>query len=90
MITFAYANIRLVAHASPAASSGATSNSGAFKQITTRRIIDFAKTGIRLSSNPYIGKLKIEDRALGIPERDFVTEEVTFQAASMSMADETP
>jgi len=30
---------------------------GPFKQITTRRITDFAKAGIRKASNPFIGKL---------------------------------
>jgi hypothetical protein len=30
---------------------------GAFKQITTRRITDFAKAGIRQVSNPFIGRL---------------------------------
>jgi hypothetical protein len=32
-------------------------SNGAFKQITTRRITDFAKAGIRKASNPFIGKL---------------------------------
>lgn len=32
-------------------------SNGAFKQITTRRIVDFAKAGIRQVSNPFIGKL---------------------------------
>jgi len=30
---------------------------GPFKQITTRRIVDFAKAGIRRVSNPFIGRL---------------------------------
>jgi Phage tail sheath C-terminal domain/Phage tail sheath protein subtilisin-like domain len=30
---------------------------GPFKQITTRRIVDFAKAGIRQASNPFIGRL---------------------------------
>jgi hypothetical protein len=32
-------------------------NGGGFAQITTRRIVDFAKAGIRQISNPFIGKL---------------------------------
>jgi hypothetical protein len=36
---------------------GITSNSGAFRQVTTRRIVDFAKAGIRQVSNAFIGKL---------------------------------
>ncbi len=36
---------------------GLTSDSGAFKQVTTRRITDFAKAGIRQASNAFIGKL---------------------------------
>jgi hypothetical protein len=36
---------------------GITSDSGAFKQISVRRIVDFAKEGVRRGSNPYIGKL---------------------------------
>jgi hypothetical protein len=36
---------------------GLTSDPGAFRQITTRRITDFAKAGIRKSSDPFIGKL---------------------------------
>jgi hypothetical protein len=34
-----------------------TSDTGAFKQISVRRIVDFAKAGVRLGSDPYIGKL---------------------------------
>ncbi len=30
---------------------------GPFRQITTRRIVDFAKAGIRQASNPFIGRL---------------------------------
>jgi hypothetical protein len=30
---------------------------GPFKQITTRRIVDFAKAGIRSAANPFIGRL---------------------------------
>ena len=30
---------------------------GPFRQITTRRITDFAKAGIRSASNPFIGRL---------------------------------
>ncbi len=36
---------------------GITTDTGAFKQISVRRIVDFAKAGVRLGSNPYIGKL---------------------------------
>jgi hypothetical protein len=36
---------------------GITTDSGAFRQISIRRIVDFAKAGVRLGSNPYIGKL---------------------------------
>jgi hypothetical protein len=36
---------------------GITSNSAAFKQVTTRRIVDFAKAGIRQVSDAFIGKL---------------------------------
>lgn len=32
-------------------------SNGPFKQITTRRIVDFAKAGIRQASNPFIGRL---------------------------------
>ncbi|MCE7983503.1 MAG: phage tail sheath protein [Caldilinea sp. CFX5] len=36
---------------------GVTTDNGAFTQITTRRITDFAKAGIRQVSNPFIGRL---------------------------------
>lgn len=36
---------------------GLTTDPGAFRQITTRRITDFAKAGIRKSADPFIGKL---------------------------------
>ncbi|MFQ3568437.1 MAG: phage tail sheath C-terminal domain-containing protein [Aggregatilineales bacterium] len=36
---------------------GVTTDDGPFKQITTRRITDFAKAGIRKASNPFIGRL---------------------------------
>lgn len=36
---------------------GITTDKGAFQQITTRRIVDKAKAGIRSGSQPYIGKL---------------------------------
>lgn len=36
---------------------GLTTDDGAFTQITTRRIVDFAKRGIRQASNPFIGRL---------------------------------
>jgi hypothetical protein len=36
---------------------GLTTDDGGFTQITTRRITDFAKAGVRKASNPFIGKL---------------------------------
>ncbi len=39
---------------------GVTTDDGAFKQITTRRIVDYAKAGIRQAANPFIGKLNNE------------------------------
>lgn len=36
---------------------GITTDSGAFQQITTRRIVDFAKFGVRSAASPYIGLL---------------------------------
>lgn len=36
---------------------GITTDAGAFKQISVRRTVDYAKAGVRLGSNPYIGKL---------------------------------
>lgn len=36
---------------------GLTTEGAAFSQITTRRIVDFAKAGIRQVSNPFIGRL---------------------------------
>jgi hypothetical protein len=36
---------------------GLTTDAGAFKQVTTRRIVDFAKAGIRKASDPFIGRL---------------------------------
>jgi len=36
---------------------GLTTDRGAFEQITTRRITDFAKAGLRQASNPFIGRL---------------------------------
>ena len=37
-----------------------TSTNSAFAQITTRRIVDYAKYGVRSAANPYIGKLNNE------------------------------
>jgi len=37
-----------------------TSTNTAWQQITTRRIVDFAKFGVRASANPFIGKLNNE------------------------------
>lgn len=36
---------------------GVTTDTGAFTQVTTRRIVDAAKRGIRLSAEPFIGRL---------------------------------
>lgn len=36
---------------------GLTTDDGAFTQVTTRRITDFAKAGIRRASGPFIGRL---------------------------------
>jgi tail sheath protein len=36
---------------------GLTTDDGAFTQVTTRRITDFAKAGIRRASDPFIGRL---------------------------------
>ncbi|MGH9939115.1 MAG: phage tail sheath C-terminal domain-containing protein, partial [Blastocatellia bacterium] len=36
---------------------GITVDEGAFRQITTRRIVDFAKFGVRSAADPYIGLL---------------------------------
>ena len=36
---------------------GITTDDGAFKQISVRRIVDYAKEGVRRGSNPYIGRL---------------------------------
>ncbi len=36
---------------------GLTTDNGAFKQVTTRRIVDFAKAGMRQAADPFIGRL---------------------------------
>jgi hypothetical protein len=36
---------------------GLTTDDGAFRQITTRRIVDYAKAGIRGVADPFIGRL---------------------------------
>jgi hypothetical protein len=36
---------------------GISTDPGAFSQISVRRIVDYAKAGVRLGANPYIGKL---------------------------------
>jgi hypothetical protein len=36
---------------------GISSDNGAFKQISVRRIVDYAKAGVRSGSDPYIGRL---------------------------------
>ena len=37
-----------------------SSTNTAWRQVTTRRIVDFAKFGVRSASNPFIGKLNNE------------------------------
>lgn len=39
---------------------GITTDTGAFRQISVRRIVDYAKAGVRRGSNPYIGRLNNE------------------------------
>jgi hypothetical protein len=39
---------------------GQTTDDGAFREITTRRIVDFAKFGVRAAAGPYIGLLNNE------------------------------
>jgi hypothetical protein len=36
---------------------GITTDNGAFRQVSVRRIVDYAKAGVRIGSNPYIGRL---------------------------------
>jgi tail sheath protein len=36
---------------------GVTTDDGAFKQISVRRVVDYAKEGVRRGANPYIGRL---------------------------------
>ena len=36
---------------------GISTDTGAFKQISVRRIVDYAKAGVRRGANPYIGRL---------------------------------
>jgi hypothetical protein len=36
---------------------GISTDTGAFRQISVRRIVDYAKTGVRSGSDPYIGRL---------------------------------
>ncbi len=36
---------------------GVSTDTGAFRQISVRRIVDFAKAGVRQGCNPYIGRL---------------------------------
>lgn len=43
---------------------GQTTDSGAFREITTRRIVDYAKYGVRAAAQPYIGLLN-NDRVRG-------------------------
>ncbi len=39
---------------------GITTHDGAWRQITTRRIVDYATYGVRSACDPYIGKLNNE------------------------------
>jgi len=39
---------------------GITTDTGPFRQISVRRIVDYAKAGVRSGSNPYIGRLNNE------------------------------
>jgi hypothetical protein len=39
---------------------GLTTDDGGFTQISVRRIVDFAKAGIRKASDPFIGRLNNE------------------------------
>lgn len=39
---------------------GNTTDTGPFKQLSVRRIVDYAKAGVRLGANPYIGRLNNE------------------------------
>ena len=39
---------------------GITTDTGAFRQISVRRIVDYAKAGVRIGANPYIGRLNNE------------------------------
>jgi hypothetical protein len=43
---------------------GQTTDDGAFREITTRRIVDYAKYGVRSAAGPYIGLLN-NDRVRG-------------------------
>jgi hypothetical protein len=36
---------------------GISTDTGAFRQISVRRIVDYAKAGVRIGANPYIGRL---------------------------------
>jgi hypothetical protein len=36
---------------------GISTDTGAFKQISVRRVVDYAKAGVRLGADPYIGRL---------------------------------
>ena len=36
---------------------GISTDTGPFRQISVRRIVDYAKAGVRIGSNPYIGRL---------------------------------
>lgn len=55
-----------------------TTDDGAFAQITTRRIVDFAKFGVRSAASPYIGLLNNERvrGALRATVNSFLTEMV--------------
>lgn len=47
----------LIKHLGIRVLKGITTDTGAFRQISVRRIVDYAKAGVRIGANPYIGRL---------------------------------
>ena len=47
----------LVRHLGIRVLRGITTDAGPFRQISVRRIVDYAKAGVRIGANPYIGRL---------------------------------
>jgi hypothetical protein len=47
----------LVRHLGIRVLRGITTDTGPFRQISVRRIVDYAKAGVRIGANPYIGRL---------------------------------